>query len=73
MSRFNSGQNGIGAGFELEAIGAVLLVQISLRVPVRAANPIRTPATRMRVSDADSTRPPRVSSERPTRLTLGSE
>ena len=47
-------------------IGAVLLVQISLRVPVRAADPRRTPV-------ADFARPPRVSSKRPTRLTLGSD
>ena len=30
LSRLNSGQNGIGAGFELEAIGAVLLGGTSL-------------------------------------------
>ena len=54
-------------------IGAVLLVQISLRVPVRAAHPRRTPVTRTRAPEADFARAPRVSSERPTRLTLGSE
>ena len=36
-------------------IGAVLLVQISLRVPVRASKPTRTPVSRMRAPEGDST------------------
>ena len=54
-------------------IGAVLLVQISLRVPVRAANPRGTPARHGREVESGPANPPRVIPERPARLTIGSE
>ena len=54
-------------------IGAVVLVQIGLRVPVRASSPTRTPAPRPETPEEDSAQSRRVGSKRPARLTLGSD
>ena len=54
-------------------IGAVVLVQIGLRVPARAASPTRTPDPRPETPEGDSAQSRRAGSKRPARLTPGGD
>ena len=54
-------------------IGGVLLVQLSLRVPVRAANSSRHAPPRIQAPGRISARPPRAISKRQPRLTFGTD